>query len=326
MQFTDDFFKAEIKNEFKVEPMLKRMWAATMEVLEAIIEVCDKHDIKYFADWGTILGAVRHKGFIPWDDDIDICLMRNDYMRLIDALKTDLPHGLVLSGMYSDSKRLQETTYVPHIRVIADNDAWDFNDYMVRFHGFPFQQVGIDIFPIDKLSNDAEKDKQQQQLIQLGITILMNWDYMIENNMLEKQLKIFEKEAGISITKDDKIKNTIWREIDKICMWYNNEDNNDVAEFLWYIDNNKHKYKQQWFSEAIPMKFENMEIMVPKEYDKILSTYYGDYNQFVKFAAGHDFPMYKHMQKELVKNIRATGFRGSVEMFCDLMSKGKLKV
>lgn len=326
MQFKENFFETEIRNNFKISSMMKRAWAAEMEVLEVIIDICKKNNIKYFADWGTMLGAVRHKGFIPWDDDIDICLLRGDYNKLIDVLKTDLPYGFVLAGMYSDSERLQEAAFAPHARVIADETLWDFNDYMIRFHGFPYQRIGIDIFPIDKICDDLEADKRQKKLVKQGVTILQNWEYMIGKNILERELMSFESEVGIKFERDEKIKNKMWREIDNISMWYEDEEYNHVADMIFYIDNENNKCEQEWFSEAIPMKFENMEIMVPVGYDKILRAYYGNYNKFVKFTSDHNYPFYKHMQKELLKQIRAVGFKGSVDMFCEEVSSGRLRV
>lgn len=326
MQFEDNFFKTEVRNNFKISSMMKRAWAAEMEVLEVIIEVCKKNNIMYFADWGTMLGAVRHEGFIPWDDDIDICLLRKDYNKLINVLKTDLPYGFVLAGMYSDSERLQEAAFAPFIRVIADETLWDFNEYMVRFHGFPYQRIGIDIFPIDKICDDPEANARHQQLIKQGVTILQNWDYMFKRGILEKEILDFENAVGVHFDRDKKIKNKIWREIDNISMMYENENYDYVADIIFYIDNEHNKCEKQWFSKAIPMKFENMEVMVPNGYDKILRAYYGDYNKFVKFSSDHNYPFYKNMQKELLKQIRAVGFRGSVEMFCKAVSSGKIKV
>ena len=71
MQFTQDFFKPEIREGFEIPAMMKRAWAAQMEVLQVVADICEENSLQYFADWGTLLGAVRHQGFIPWDDDID---------------------------------------------------------------------------------------------------------------------------------------------------------------------------------------------------------------------------------------------------------------
>ena len=65
-----------------------------MEVFQVVADVCRKNKLRYFADWGTLLGAVRHKGMIPWDDDIDICLMREEYNELIKILPKELPHWI----------------------------------------------------------------------------------------------------------------------------------------------------------------------------------------------------------------------------------------
>ena len=79
MIFKEDFFLKETRCGFEISEMMKRAWSAELEVLEIVVDICNRNKLQYFADWGTLLGAVRHQGFIPWDDDIDICLKREDY-------------------------------------------------------------------------------------------------------------------------------------------------------------------------------------------------------------------------------------------------------
>ena len=93
-EFTEEYFKGEEREGFYVEEMMKRAWAAQIEVLEIIDRFCKKYQMQYFADWGTLLGAVRHKGFIPWDDDIDIVMKRADYNRFMRIFNEERPAGV----------------------------------------------------------------------------------------------------------------------------------------------------------------------------------------------------------------------------------------
>lgn len=81
MEFSHEYFDDEIREDFYVSGLMKRLWAANLEVISDVAKVCDKYNIRWFADYGTLLGAVRHGGCIPWDDDFDICMLRGDYMR-----------------------------------------------------------------------------------------------------------------------------------------------------------------------------------------------------------------------------------------------------
>lgn len=326
MEFSDGFLKREERDGFEVDEMMKRAWAAQMEVLEVIDDVCRRNDLQYFADAGTLLGAVRHRGFIPWDDDIDICMMRDAYDTLIKILPEELPYGFVVAGMYAGSERLRNAAYVPQLRVIADETLWDFNDYMKRFHGFPYQRVGIDIFPLDGISKDAGEAKIQKDIIRHGIPLLRDWELLEKQNRLEQALQILEQLSSMQIPRSGDNRNWIWRMLDAVSSLCPVEEAEEVTEYEFWIDKEQFRLKKEWFDDVVYLPFENMEIPAPKEYDSVLTVLFGDYMIPVKGAAEHDYPFYGHMEDELKKQIAAVGFTGSVEEFCDKVSKGKLHV
>jgi lipopolysaccharide cholinephosphotransferase len=326
LEFSADYFKTEMRDGFEVPSMMKRAWAAQMEVLHVVADVCNKNGIRYFADAGTLLGTVRHKGMIPWDDDIDICVVRQEYNRLIQVLPKALPHGFVIAGMYADSERLQEAAFVPHLRVIADETLWDFNDYMRYFHGFPYQRVGIDIFPMDYISRDIGITSVQKQVIRLGIETLRDWDKLEENGMLDEYVNGFQKLCNVSFDNVKNVKNYMWKLIDKISSLSYRDEADYITNIFYWLDNGNYKMKKECYDYTTELPFENMNITVPKMYDEVLRAEYGDYMTPVVGTADHGYPFYGHMEQELIHQIRNVGFKGSVDEFCEAVASGRLRV
>lgn len=325
LKFSADYFKTEVRDGFEIPAMMKRAWAAQMEVLHVVAGVCKNNGIRYFADGGTLLGAVRHKGMIPWDDDIDICVVREEYNRLIQVLPKALPHGFVVAGMYADSERLQKAAFVPHLRVIADETLWNFNDYMRYFHGFPYQRVGIDIFPMDYISRDIGITNVQKQIIRLGIETLRDWNKLEENGMLDEYVNGFQKLCNVSFDNVNNVKNYMWKIIDKISSISYREEADYITNIFYWLDNDNYKMKKECYDYTIELPFENMNIVAPEMYDEVLRAEYGDYMVPVKGAADHDYPFYGHMESELIKQIRNVGFKGSVDEFCEEVASGRLR-
>ena len=119
IHFNESFFSGETRRDFYIEPMMKRAWAAQMEMLMMIDEICERHDIAYYADWGTLLGAARHGGFIPWDDDIDIAMKREDLKRFIVYAEKELPSEFLINNVHREAKYKQLFTRVVNRREIS---------------------------------------------------------------------------------------------------------------------------------------------------------------------------------------------------------------
>ena len=142
MEFDKSFFEDEIRDGFYVSAEMKHAWAAQLEVLNDVDKACKENGIQYFAEWGTLLGAVRHHGFIPWDDDMDICMKRPDFNKFVKNVKNIMPEGYQIYNIESDKDNDNLLARIISGRTI------DFSaKYLDKYHGFPYV-AGIDIFPL----------------------------------------------------------------------------------------------------------------------------------------------------------------------------------
>lgn len=90
----ENFYREEIRSGYKISPEMKKIWACQLNLLAELQKVCDRNGLKYWLDSGSLLGAIRHQGYIPWDDDIDVVMFRDDYDRLVKLSKEELGHLL----------------------------------------------------------------------------------------------------------------------------------------------------------------------------------------------------------------------------------------
>lgn len=322
MQFNEEFFKKEIRCGFEVSSMMKRAWAAELELLQILSEICDKYGLPYFADSGTMLGAVRHKGFIPWDDDIDIALKREDYIKLIEVLPKELPKGVVMAGLHSDSLEKRKRTNAHQILLAADRDLWDVNEYMRRFHGYPFHSVSIDVFPMDYIPYDEELYEVQRTLIQYALTILGDWERFEKDGSLADRIIKLEELTGVPIPMED-TKYHIWKTIDYISALYHKGEGNCLTFYAWLLD---YKIKEEWYEKQVMFSFENTQIPLPNGWEEILPLKYGNYREFVTGGSYHDYPFYKEFQKVFEADLKRAGLSMSAEEFSDRVMRGELQV
>ena len=129
-----------------MENQLRKLQLTELEILKKIDEFCQKNNITYSLYGGTLLGAVRHKGFIPWDDDLDICMLRSDYQKFIDLWEKEGPKGYILQNKEIDGNFTQSFT-----KIRKDHTTFlQKEDLPVKYHTGIF----VDVFPIDRIPDN----------------------------------------------------------------------------------------------------------------------------------------------------------------------------
>ena len=197
---------------------------------------------------------------------------------------------------------------------------------MKYFHGFPYQRAGIDIFPLDYIPVEAKLADIQKIMMIQGMNLLENWTTLEKAGKLEESLQEYEKLCNVRIDRQN-TKNGLWKLTDAIASCCHKEEAEYITNYIYWIEKESYKMKKECYDEAVMLQFENIQIPVPAMYDEVLRAEYGgDYMTPVQGAADHDYPFYGHMEGELKKQIKAVGFDGSVEEFCQEVSSGRLWV
>lgn len=290
--FADSFFKDEIREGFLVEEEMKHAWAAELEVLAQINRICSAHGIPYFADSGTLLGAVRHRGFIPWDDDMDICMLRKDYLKFLSIASKELPSSMKL--FHIDSNDYWDEAFT---RVVNDTKVDFTKEHLEEWHGCPWI-VGVDIFPLDVLP-DNEEEKNALLALTDALRLMKRNLPALEaaggGKVPEEEILGIEQVYGIKIDRQGNLGRQLAWARDKLAMSYLEESGRQIACLLYNVENKV--FEGEWFEKPQYLPFENIGIPVPGNYDAVLRVVYGDYRIPVRDGSMHEYPFYSGQKK-----------------------------
>lgn len=289
MEFPKSYFEDEVRDGFYVPAMMKRAWAAQLEVLADLDKVCRKYDIHYQADWGTLIGAIRHGGFIPWDDDMDISMLRKDYDLFNQVVSDELPEYGVLNFDHSqDGNFDSQLTHIYNERRVRIDKG-----FLNKFHGFPFT-AGIDIFPMDFV---PPVEEEKERLFQ-RINTLFAAAVMPESKKKNDCLRYIEENYDIKLDKRKPLKQQLYQNVEKICREYTGESaefiTNMASHAIWgYME------PAEYYKETIRIPFEEGTIEVPAAYDGAMRRKTGQYMQPMRDNKGHDYPFFRRQADKL---------------------------
>ncbi len=293
LSFSPEFFEPEVRCGYFISEQMKRFWAASLEVLNVVNTVAEKHRLTLYADFGTLLGTVRHGGFIPWDDDIDVSMLRGDYQKLMQFLPAELPEGYRVYNHVGPHIPMLPKAFVSNSTRIEMSP-----EYMKARHGCPLI-TGIDVFPIDTVPDDENLRETQKALYNVVYDAAFSFDKYKADGSIYEYLDQIEEVLNTKIDRNGDIKAQLWVLSDRVASLFGPREGNRVCYMADIITNGDFKMRQKsWYSSKYHMKFENMELAVPGGYDKLLQTYYRSYFKAVRGLSRHDHPVYKRLDPE----------------------------
>lgn len=313
LDFDNSFFKEEIRCNFTIPSFMKHAWAAQLELYSRVKAICEENEISFFVDWGTLLGTIRHKGYIPWDDDIDLCMKRNDLKRFTEVINNY--EGLIIQNCYTSRDHGMHAS-----RVLSGTKfSLDRNVYK-QYHGFPFP-VGLDIFALDYVPRDKALEAEQIEALRACSTAIREkeWlqvnspsdrDYSKHLSEYRKVIKWLEKTCNMQFSEENPSEQEIVILNEEISGLYSEEDADYLTEMPCIANGRDYYIPKEDYESQTYMAFENVIVPVPNNYDFILRKKYGDdYMTPQIVSAGHEYPFYN----AFVRNITEEQGYGSFE-------------
>ena len=255
-------------SEQYTEPTMQEIQAKLLEILRYYHVFCQTHGLRYTLAGGTCLGAVRHQGFIPWDDDVDVFMLREDYERL----------G-ALWAQYADTSRYScvrsnDKVNIHHSATeIKDNNTTFINKHSVDLD--IHQGLMIDVIPLDNVA--ASKPARLMQMIWAMIYCCYNFQRLPDH---KSKLVYYRTKAALGVIRSPKLRYRIWKRAEQQVIRLGRKSSGDVASFGEGLTIMRQRFPSAWFEEPAYLSFEGIEMPVPKDYDRWLTVSYGDYMQY----------------------------------------------
>ena len=291
----------EVRKGYTIPAEMKKVWKVQMDLLRKLLDVCEKHHLKIWADGGTLLGAVRDHGYIPWDDDIDMAMLRDDYDKLVRIAPTEFEHPYFFQCGYTERvyPRGHAQLRMDGTSAICPSEAF-FNTH---------QGIFIDIFPYDAVPDKEEEKRAFIKKRNKQMTLLQ---HISTNDPLHPIRTI-----GMMLRRP--FFSHYYRRFEDLLRSNSLSENQHVACLGFTDDLNHFERDKSWYKETLFMPFEDISMPVPSGYDHILSKQYGDY------MTPRQAPTYHGGFWKLDPDVSYESFLPEMRVYCKQLKKDRIK-
>lgn len=263
---TEDFLKEEVISGHTVTTGMKKLWAIELDLLKEFKRVCEKYNLKWYVISGTLLGTIRHKGFVPWDDDLDICMPREDYDILTQKYASEFKMPYFMQTPYTDKEYAYSFAKLRNSNTSFAAEAFIESDMN--------QGVFLDIYPMDDSEGGGYLDRREEI-----VRLLRKCSaFMCRNNkyVLNKHTEFAKSQ---SFAEDDGIR--LYEEIHKISSSSRQTKCEYCSvEVVTIYSPERNRWLKSSFDEVTEMPFCNTTVLVPNGWKHVLEVIYGDFMSF----------------------------------------------
>ncbi len=272
----ENFLREEVRDGVVVSEETKAVWRVLLDMLEILMGICEKHGLRFFMAGGSMLGAARHNGFIPWDDDIDVGMPRKDYNKLKEVLADELPDHLIVQLMGQGN----DDSYWPFIKIRNCNTAGIYS-YHTDLHMRHNMGMFLDVFPIDGFPQGRLARRLYNRL-NFEFLYLRRWPTLdLPKRPINRVRTFFYLVVGRR----------------RLFSWYEQYLTRcsrtctvKAAEAIAYLGVRDNLiWNVEWFDDVVWHDFEYLKVPLPREYEQCLARHFGtNWRTPVRGTAAHD--------------------------------------